>query len=72
MSAARRVRILGLSAFGRDSAAFCRDVLAEAGVAITPGIDFGAHGTESTIRFAYTRSMSDLEEAVRRIGSFAA
>ena len=51
--------------------AFALDLLDRAGVAATPGVDFGAHGTASTIRFAYTRSMPDLEEAVRRIGEFA-
>src|SRR4029450_9138229 len=31
------------SRFGADSRRFCRDVLARAGVAFTPGIDFGTH-----------------------------
>jgi aspartate/methionine/tyrosine aminotransferase len=51
--------------------AFALELLDRAGVAATPGIDFGAHGTGSTIRFAYTRSMPDLEEAMRRIEEFA-
>jgi len=52
--------------------AFALELLEHAGVAATPGVDFGAHGTESTIRFAYTRAMADLEEAVRRIEAFVA
>ena len=52
--------------------AFALELLDRAGVAATPGIDFGANGTASTIRFAYTRAMADLEEAVRRIETLLA
>ena len=41
-------------------------------VAATPGIDFGAHQTDRFVRFAYTRSLADLEEAAVRIRRFAA
>jgi aspartate/methionine/tyrosine aminotransferase len=41
-------------------------------VAATPGVDFGANGTERYVRFAYTRAMADLEEAAARIKRFAA
>ena len=41
-------------------------------VAATPGIDFGANRTDRFVRFAYTRSMADLEEAARRIKRFCA
>ena len=51
--------------------AFARDLLEHAGVAATPGLDFGAHNTEHSVRFAYTRSMNDLREAVRRIRALA-
>ena len=42
-------------------------VLEEAGVAITPGLDFGSNRPERHVRFAYTRSLEDLEEGVERI-----
>ena len=45
-------------------------VLEEAGVAITPGKDFGVNQAERYVRFAYTRSISDLEEGVRRLRKF--
>ena len=49
---------------------FAFDLLEQAGVAATPGIDFGANGTQRYMRFAYTRSMADLEEAARRVKKF--
>ncbi len=54
-----------------DCRAFARELLEAEAVAATPGIDFGAHGTGRFVRFAYTRSMEDLEEAARRIARFA-
>jgi aspartate/methionine/tyrosine aminotransferase len=54
----------------KDSGKFALDVLEQAGVAITPGTDFGAHQAKSHVRFAYTRSMDDLQEGVRRLRRF--
>ncbi len=55
---------------GRDSKSFSLELLEREAVAATPGIDFGANGTQRCVRFAYTRSLEELEEAVRRIGRF--
>jgi aspartate/methionine/tyrosine aminotransferase len=55
---------------GRDARAFARQLLEKEAVAATPGVDFGANGTDRYVRFAYTRSMEDLEEAARRIARF--
>jgi aspartate/methionine/tyrosine aminotransferase len=57
---------------GGDSKAFARDLLESEAVAATPGVDFGANQTQRYVRFAYTRSMADIEEAARRIARFAA
>ena len=57
---------------GGDSRRFTRDLLETEGVAATPGVDFGANGTDRYVRFAYTRSMEDLQEAAIRLGRFAA
>jgi aspartate/methionine/tyrosine aminotransferase len=57
---------------GRDARAFARELLEQEAVAATPGMDFGAHRTANFVRFAYTRSMEDLEEAARRIARFCA
>jgi aspartate/methionine/tyrosine aminotransferase len=57
---------------GREARAFARELLEKEAVAATPGVDFGANGTGRFVRFAYTRSMDDLEEAARRIARFCA
>jgi aspartate/methionine/tyrosine aminotransferase len=57
----------GCEAFSGDSDAFAFRVLEEAGVAITPGMDFGANAPERYVRFAYTRSLDDLREGVESI-----
>jgi len=57
---------------GRDAREFCMQLLEREAVAATPGVDFGANGTGRYVRFAYTRAMSDLEEAAQRIRRFVA
>jgi aspartate/methionine/tyrosine aminotransferase len=56
------------SALAPDSYAFALRVLDEAGVAVTPGNDFGVYHAERYLRFAYTQPIVRLEEAVERIG----
>ena len=46
---------------------FCFDVMKRAHVAITPGRDFGHHGTERFVRLSYASSMQHLQEAVERL-----
>jgi aspartate/methionine/tyrosine aminotransferase len=58
------------SALTDDSFTFARDLLETAGVAITPGADFGAHAAERHVRFAYTNSIPVLAEGVKRIGAY--
>ncbi len=58
------------SAFGSDSLAFCRRLLEEAGVAVTPGCDFGDHEAGRHVRFAYTTGLERLQEGVRRLRTF--
>ena len=56
------------SPFHADGRSFTFDVLLErAGVAATPGSDFGANETRRFVRFAYTRSIEEIEEGVDRI-----
>ncbi len=57
------------SRFG-DSMQLASDLLERAGVAITPGLDFGNFRPEQHVRFAYTTSMERLEEGVRRMAEF--
>ena len=51
-----------------DSMALSRYLLKEAGVAITPGLDFGHFEAEKHCRFAYTTNEERLIEAAERIG----
>jgi aspartate/methionine/tyrosine aminotransferase len=39
-------------------------------VAVTPGCDFGTHRADMHLRFAYTRSIEELEEGVERIARY--
>jgi len=54
----------------RDSESFALALLEDAGVAITPGIDFGEYRAHEHVRFAYTRPIDRLRESVRRIQDF--
>jgi aspartate/methionine/tyrosine aminotransferase len=53
-----------------DSLAFCADLLANAGVAATPGIDFGKYQAERHVRFAYTTAIDRLESGLERLRSY--
>ncbi len=59
-----------ISKFSNDSLSFCRQVLDEVGVAITPGLDFDQHRGSSTIRFSYARSTEDIIECTKRLRVF--
>lgn len=50
-----------------DSAAFASRMLAEAGVATTPGLDFDAERGHRYLRFSYARTNADMREAVNRL-----
>ncbi len=60
----------GCEKFTDDSFAFAQTLLNEAGVAVTPGRDFGDNQPEKFLRFSYTTSMARLEEGVRRLQAF--
>ncbi len=55
-----------------DSRAFCWEMLEKAGVAMTPGEDFGAHRASEHLRFSYATSLDNLKEGIHRIGKFLA
>lgn len=60
----------GCSRFTRDSQHFALELLDRAGVAITPGLDFGTHAPERHVRFAYTTDMEALREGVDRLSRY--
>lgn len=57
----------GMTKFGEHSEPFCRRILEERGVALTPGTDFSEFTGPEYVRFAYTTGMAQLEEAVDRL-----
>jgi aspartate/methionine/tyrosine aminotransferase len=58
------------SARAADSFALAESLLTEAGVAVTPGADFGANRPSSHVRFAYTTDGARLDEGLRRIAAW--
>ncbi len=58
------------SRFSPDSQAFCLQLLDIAGVAVTPGLDFGDHQPQRHVRFSYANTLDRLKEGVSRIGHF--
>ena len=50
-----------------DSMEFCRRMLAEIGVATTPGIDFDPDRGHAFVRFSFAGEYDDVAEAARRI-----
>ncbi len=56
-----------VSALTGDSQAFCRQMLAETGVATTPGRDFDPIHGDSWIRLSFAGSTAEIAEATRRL-----
>jgi len=50
-----------------DSEAFCRRMLAETGVAVTPGTDFDSGRGHRSLRISFAGSTEDMAEAARRL-----
>ncbi|CAN0003959.1 unnamed protein product [Chrysoparadoxa australica] len=55
-----------------DSRAFARDILDQAGVAVTPGLDFDPVRGGGTLRFSYARATADIEEGLARLTAYMA
>ncbi|MDQ6951688.1 MAG: aminotransferase class I/II-fold pyridoxal phosphate-dependent enzyme [Mariprofundales bacterium] len=53
-----------------DSRDFCWRLLEQAGVAITPGEDFGSFRANTHLRFAYATGIAQLREGIDRIRRF--
>lgn len=56
-----------VSDFTKDSFAFAGEMLEQAHVAATPGVDFDPIHGRAFVRFSYARSAADMQEAVARI-----
>lgn len=55
---------------GLDSMRFCERALDEAGVALTPGADFGECSARRHVRLSYAASREQLHEGLERLGGF--
>lgn len=53
-----------------DARAFAAQILAEAGVAVTPGLDFDPVEGHKWLRFSYARATADIIEGVARLQAF--
>ena len=56
--------------FTNDSVAFCRRLLGETGVAVTPGIDFDRERGHRTARLSFAGSTATVESALERLGAW--
>lgn len=61
-----------VSEFTDDSGAFAGQLLREAGVAVTPGLDFDPARGHQTMRFSYAASEGQILEGLSRISRFMA
>ena len=53
-----------------DSLSFARQILQEAGVAVTPGLDFDTQRGAGSLRFSYAGSSEDIQEGLLRLKQF--
>lgn len=61
-----------ISDFSDDADAFCRRLLAETGIAATPGIDFDTRRGKQFMRFSFAGSEATMRETVKRLKDFTA
>lgn len=59
-----------ISPLSRDSGEFCRRMLAETGVAATPGADFDPIHGDDWVRFSFAGSAEDIAEAARLLADW--
>jgi aspartate/methionine/tyrosine aminotransferase len=55
-----------------DSLSFAAEILEQAGVAVTPGLDFDPRRGARSLRFSYARATPDIVEGLRRLQAFMA
>jgi aspartate/methionine/tyrosine aminotransferase len=59
-----------VSSLTRDSGAFCRRLLAETGVATTPGRDFDPLHGDQSLRLSFAGATAEIAEAARRLAEW--
>jgi aspartate/methionine/tyrosine aminotransferase len=53
-----------------DATALCHDLLEQAGVAVTPGADFGRYRANEHVRFSYATGLDQIRTGVERLARF--
>jgi aspartate/methionine/tyrosine aminotransferase len=61
-----------VSAVTQDALSLSREILEEAGVAVTPGLDFDKTRGAGFLRLSYARGTAEIEEGVARLTRFFA
>jgi len=64
--------LIDISAHSDDSLAFCRAALAQAGVALTPGVDFCEGRGSRWVRVAYPQAPERVTEGLARLRAWLA
>lgn len=59
-----------VSKFTNDATEFSYELLRKLHIAVTPGVDFGEHNTQTKLRFAYTRDIEHMQEGVKRLKEY--
>lgn len=59
-----------VSALSNDSFRFCQQLLEEAGVAATPGVDFDRRNGHKYVRFSYAGDMDTMTTALKKMAGF--
>jgi aspartate/methionine/tyrosine aminotransferase len=59
-----------ISKYSNNSYEFCKQILNDIHVAITPGVDFGTNKTNEYIRFAYTKNIEHMKEGIKRLKEY--
>jgi aspartate/methionine/tyrosine aminotransferase len=63
---------IDVSALTNDSMDFCKRAIREAGVAITPGLDFDPAEGHRFVRLSFAGTEQDMRDAVRQLGDWLA
>ena len=61
-----------VSDYTDNSLDFAAEILDQAGVAVTPGLDFDPARGATTLRFSYARATEDIAEGLARLTAFMA
>lgn len=59
-----------ISKYSEDSFSFCKQLLEDKAVAITPGCDFGENRSNQYVRFAYTTSEEHINIGIQRLEKY--